>query len=56
MPLLARDFALSPAQSSLALSISTLALAISLLVSSVLSDRIGRKPLMAAFHAQRRPC
>lgn len=48
MPLLARDFALTPAQSSLALSISTAALAISLLVSSVLSERFGRKPLMAA--------
>jgi YNFM family putative membrane transporter len=48
MPLLARDFDLTPAQSSLALSISTAALAISLLVSSVLSDRFGRKPLMAA--------
>ena len=48
MPLLARDFALTPAQSSLALSISTAALAVSLLVSSVLSDRFGRKPLMAA--------
>lgn len=48
MPLLARDFALTPAQSSLALSISTGALAISLLISSILSDRFGRKPLMAA--------
>ena len=48
MPLLARDFALTPAQSSLALSISTAALAISLLVSSVLSERFGRKPMMAA--------
>ena len=48
MPLLARDFALTPAQSSLALSISTATLAISLLVSSVLSERFGRKPLMAA--------
>lgn len=48
MPLLARDFALTPAQSSLALSISTGALAISLLISSVLSERFGRKPLMAA--------
>jgi YNFM family putative membrane transporter len=48
MPLLARDFALTPAQSSLALSISTATLAISLLVSSVLSERFGRKPMMAA--------
>jgi YNFM family putative membrane transporter len=48
MPLLARDFALRPAQSSLVLSMSTAALAISLLVSSLLSERFGRKPLMAA--------
>jgi MFS transporter, YNFM family, putative membrane transport protein len=48
MPLLARDFALTPAQSSLALSASTFTLAIALLVSSVLSDRFGRKSLMAA--------
>jgi YNFM family putative membrane transporter len=48
MPLLARDFALTPAQSSLALSVSTATLAIALLVSSVLSDRFGRKSLMAA--------
>jgi YNFM family putative membrane transporter len=48
MPLLANQFALTPAQSSLALSVSTAALAISLLFSSVLSDRIGRKPMMAA--------
>jgi YNFM family putative membrane transporter len=48
MPLLARDFALTPAQSSLALSASTAALAVALLVSSVLSDRFGRKSMMAA--------
>jgi YNFM family putative membrane transporter len=47
MPLLARDFRLSAAQSSLALSVATGALAVSLLVSSVLSERYGRKPLMA---------
>jgi YNFM family putative membrane transporter len=48
MPLLAREFALTPAQSSLALSAATGALAVSLLASSVLSERYGRKPLMAA--------
>jgi YNFM family putative membrane transporter len=47
MPLLARDFALTPAQSSLALSSATGTLAVSLLASSVLSERYGRKPLMA---------
>jgi YNFM family putative membrane transporter len=48
MPLLAREFTLSPAQSSLVLSVSTAALALSLLFSSVVSDRIGRKPMMVA--------
>jgi YNFM family putative membrane transporter len=48
MPLLARQFVLTPAQSSLVLSVSTAALALSLLFSSVVSDRIGRKPMMVA--------
>ena len=48
MPLLAQEFALTPAQSSLSLSLSTAALAVSLLFSSVLSDRVGRKPMMVA--------
>ena len=48
MPLLAQEFALTPAQSSLSLSISTATLALSLLASSALSDRFGRKPLMVA--------
>ena len=46
MPLLAHDFALTPAQSSLSLSMATAALAFSLLCSSVISDRVGRKNLM----------
>jgi YNFM family putative membrane transporter len=46
MPLLAHDFALTPAQSSLSLSLATGALAVSLLFSSVLSDRVGRKTMM----------
>jgi MFS transporter, YNFM family, putative membrane transport protein len=46
MPLLAREFALTPAQSSLSLSLATAALAVSLLFSSVLSDRLGRKNMM----------
>ncbi len=48
MPLLAHQFALSPAQSSLSLSVATGALAVSLLVSSAISDRIGRKNMMVA--------
>jgi YNFM family putative membrane transporter len=46
MPLLAHQFALTAAQSSLSLSVSTGALAVSLLLSSIVSDRIGRKGLM----------
>lgn len=46
MPLLSEEFSLTPAQSSLSLSISTGALAVSLLLTSALSDRLGRKPLM----------
>ncbi|WP_342120618.1 MFS transporter [Pseudoduganella sp. OTU4001] len=46
MPLLSQEFALTPAQSSLSLSISTAALAVSLVASSAISDRFGRKPLM----------
>ncbi|MFZ6743661.1 MFS transporter [Undibacterium sp. JH2W] len=48
LPLLALQFQLTPAQSSWALSISTLSLAVSLLISSAISERIGRKPMMVA--------
>jgi YNFM family putative membrane transporter len=48
MPLLAHQFTLTPAQSSLALSVSTATLALSLLFSSMVSDRIGRTPMMVA--------
>ena len=47
MPELALRFHLTPAESSWSLSISTLALALSLICSGALSDRIGRKSLMA---------
>jgi YNFM family putative membrane transporter len=46
MPLLAQDFGLTPAQSSLSLSLPSAALGLSLLASSVISDRVGRKNLM----------
>lgn len=46
MPLLAVQFHLTPAQSSWVLSISTLSLALSLLISSAISERVGRKPMM----------
>lgn len=48
MPLLSRQFALSAAQSSWSLSVSAAALAVSLLFTSALSDRLGRKRLMTA--------
>nr|WP_314860949.1 MFS transporter [uncultured Undibacterium sp.] len=46
MPLLATEFTLSASQSSWILSTSTLCLAFSLLISSVISEVIGRKVLM----------
>ncbi|WP_296001890.1 MFS transporter [Rugamonas sp.] len=48
LPLLSRQFALTAAQSSMTLSVSTAALAMSMLVSSALTDRLGRKPMMTA--------
>ncbi len=48
MPVLSNEFALTPAQSSWSLSISTLAMACSLILSGALSERIGRKKLMTA--------
>ena len=48
MPLLARDFSLTPAQSSLALSVSTATLAVALLASSSVADRFGRNTVMVA--------
>lgn len=48
MPLLSHEFALTPAQSSLSLSLSTAAMALTLVASSAVSDRFGRKPLMVA--------
>ncbi len=46
MPILAQDFGLHAAQSSLVLSISTGLLAAGLLFTGPLSDAIGRKPIM----------
>jgi YNFM family putative membrane transporter len=48
LPVLARDFHLGAAQSSLALSVTTGLLAISILVGGAVSEAVGRKPLMAA--------
>ncbi len=46
LPVLAQDFALSSAQASLALSVSTAALTLALLMIGPLSDAVGRKWLM----------
>jgi YNFM family putative membrane transporter len=46
-PVFSKEFGLSPAAVSLSLSISTVLLAVSLPVAGFLSDRIGRKKLMA---------
>jgi YNFM family putative membrane transporter len=46
LPALARAFKTSPAGASLVLSVTTAALAISLPVVGLLSDRIGRRPVM----------
>ncbi|GAB3368662.1 MFS transporter [Azotobacter armeniacus] len=46
LPVFSAAFALSAAQSSLALSISTMTLAVGLLLTGPLSDAIGRKPVM----------
>nr|WP_029006867.1 MFS transporter [Azospirillum halopraeferens] len=48
MPAFAVEFAVSPAESSLALSLSTGTLAFSLLLAGALSDALGRKPVMFA--------
>lgn len=46
MPVLSREFSINAAQSSLILSVSTATLAIGLLITGPISDRLGRKPVM----------
>jgi YNFM family putative membrane transporter len=46
LPMFAKEFALTPVESSWALSISTAALAIALILAGAISDSIGRKPVM----------
>ena len=48
MPRLAEFFHVSATQSSFPLSVSTVALAIGLLFTGLISDRFGRKPIMVA--------
>lgn len=46
MPILAKFFQVSATQSSFPLSVSTIALAVGLLFTGLISDRFGRKPIM----------
>lgn len=46
LPVLSHEFGVSPASSSISLSVSTATLAIGLLFTGPLSDAIGRKPVM----------
>lgn len=46
IPVFSREFAISPAMGSLALSTATAALAVSMLILGSLSDSWGRKPIM----------
>ena len=48
MPLLSKEFSINAAQSSLILSVATGMLAVGLLITGPISDRIGRKPVMVA--------
>ena len=48
LPSFSREFQVSPVQASLALSLTTFTLALSLLVISAISETIGRKPVMVA--------
>lgn len=48
LPVFAGEFRVSPVQASLALSLTTFTLALSLLVASAISESIGRKPIMVA--------
>ena len=46
LPYLSKDFHISPATSSLSLSVTTISLAVSLLIVASLSEVLGRKPIM----------
>lgn len=48
LPMLVQEFSVSPAESSLALSLTTIVMAVSMLFASSLSEAVGRKPLMFA--------
>jgi MFS transporter, YNFM family, putative membrane transport protein len=46
LPVMAKSFALSPAQSSLLLSVTAVSIAMGMLFSAIISDKIGRTKLM----------
>jgi YNFM family putative membrane transporter len=46
LPLFSEEFSVSPAQSSLALSLTTITMAIAMIFASSLAEAVGRKPLM----------
>lgn len=48
LPLLTQEFGITPAESSLAVSLPCITMAVAMLFASSLSDAIGRKPLMLA--------
>jgi YNFM family putative membrane transporter len=48
MPALSHEFSINAAQSSLILSVATAMLALGLLITGPISDRLGRKPVMVA--------
>ena len=48
LPLFSKEFGISPAAGSLPLSISTVTLAVAMLLAGTLSESIGRKPLISA--------
>jgi len=48
LPIFSRTFAVSPAEASLVVSLSTGSMAVMLLFASIVSDRVGRRQLMTA--------
>ena len=46
LPLFSQEFGVTPAQSSLALSLTTIVMAIAMIFASSISEAVGRKPLM----------
>ena len=47
LPLFAAEFGVSPAESSLALSLTTITMAVAMLFASSVSEALGRRPLMS---------